>query len=128
MPIHLSWYDKTETVLLYQFKGHWNWEDFRKQMKVGREWMASKPHTIHFIIDFSENRQLMTGLLQEAQHMLATAPANAGKMVIINANHFLQLIYAVLKQIEYRFPQKLDVEFAHSIPVAYERLLAEKTG
>ena len=55
MPVTYTWYDTEETIIHWQFIGHWQRDEFLSQWPEATAAGDAKPYAIGVILDFTRN-------------------------------------------------------------------------
>ncbi len=93
MPVHLKWWDDTETILHYEFTDPWDWNEYDTVLRQGRALMREKDHYVGILNDMMHTQKLPTSLLSKARGYISTKPKNTGRVIFATQNKFVVMMF-----------------------------------
>lgn len=93
MPVHLKWWDDTETILHYEFIDPWDWNEYDTVLRQGRALMREKDHYVGILNDMMQTQKLPTSLLSKARGYISTKPKNTGRVIFATQNKFVVMMF-----------------------------------
>ncbi len=99
MPVHLKWWDDTETILHYQFTDSWDWNEYDTTLRQGRALMKTKNHYVGILNDMAHTSKLPTSLLSKARGYISTKPKNTGLVVYATENRFIVMMFQMFAKV-----------------------------
>lgn len=93
MPVHLKWWDNTETILHYEFVDPWDWNEYDTMLRQGRALMREKDHYVGILNDMTQTQKLPTSLLSKARGYISTKPRNTGRVIFATQNKFVVMMF-----------------------------------
>jgi hypothetical protein len=111
MGIDVCWVDDEQTLLQVSLSSPWNWPDLERAMDQGLEMIAPVGHTVHFLIDFTDNGHRPKGnSLMHLKRVMqsVTAHPNAGQSYMVNPNPFARSLIELLLRV-YKDAQRIHM-------------------
>lgn len=99
MPVHLKWWDNTETILHYQFIDPWDWNEYDTVLRQGRALMRTKNHYVGILNDMMATQKLPTSLLSKARGYISTKPKNTGWVIFATQNKFVVMMFQMFMRV-----------------------------
>lgn len=99
MPVHLKWWDNTETILHYQFVDPWDWNEYDTSLRQGRALMKTKNHYVGILNDMAQTSKLPTSLLSKARGYISTKPMNTGLVVYATESRFIVMMFQMFAKV-----------------------------
>jgi hypothetical protein len=125
MGVQVQWDNIDKTIIRYDFKGIWTWNDFYAAHKQAQELGATVPHHIDLILDMRAVSRLPGNALLHIKQYADKQPRNVGLAICITSDHFVQTIYSMDTPAHHRTEQSF--RFAASLDEAY-RLINQRRG
>src|SRR5215510_5936004 len=100
MPIIVEWQDEAKTVVLQRYDGRWTWDEFYVACTQDTvNLMRTVPHTVHIFADFTKAQGVpIGGAMLHARNVMQHYPANWGTLIIVGANHFINLLVDMFRR------------------------------
>jgi hypothetical protein len=114
MPVHITWYDTRQTIMLYVFSGRWSVTELFNAMD---DWLTTHPEsisTLFFIVDLRESQTVPSGILAERERLFQLFVQPGELTVLVGANRFAQIVMGMIQ----RLGLLGEVAFADSIEAA----------
>jgi hypothetical protein len=93
MSVNVQWYDESEHILHYQFRGEILWDDYLTALSYGRVLMQSVPHLVCVLYSLVAETHLPEGFVTKVRTILETEPDNRGCIVFISPSRsFIQMM------------------------------------
>ncbi|PJF28998.1 MAG: hypothetical protein CUN52_10635 [Phototrophicales bacterium] len=99
MPVHLKWWDDTETILHYEFIDPWDWNEYDTTLRRGRALMRDKNHYVGILNDMTATQKLPTSLLSKARGYISTKPRNTGRVIFATQNKFVIMMFQMFMRV-----------------------------
>lgn len=115
MSVHVRWYDESQRVLYYEFRGAILWDDYLAALSYGRILMQSMPHQVSVLNSMLTEAHLPEGFVTKVRTILETEPENRGCIVFVSPSlAFIQMMDKVQRIIprfdEYCFFANTEAE------------------
>ena len=96
MPIHLSWDDADQTLLLVESSGRWTWEEYHDALSSIAEMIRSANHRVDLItVSRADSVRPSGSAMPHYQSALRMLPENTGLHVIINTSTIARSIVSI---------------------------------
>ena len=117
MPMHISWYDDEQTIILCTGEGHWTWEDFHDGSVCAVEMISTVNHRVDLIYDRKSGSYPPRGNgLPHYKQAYQRMPEHAGMHVFVGA---MSMIIQVTMNLFFRiYGRTVDPELAGRFVVA----------
>ncbi len=99
MPITLHWEHEEKHILRCNMIGQWTSQELLDGIEAGQHYFTSTSHTVHLIIDWSQNTHKPTRIIEFARRAEAYTPPNLGLLVVVGANAFIQSLMLVVQKL-----------------------------
>jgi hypothetical protein len=99
MTITQQWDNADNTVLCHAFKGWWNVRDYYDAFTVFADCAREQPHTVHYILDFTESDGFLGNLLGIAHDLAAVTPANMGVCVAVSPTYQTETMFNIARKV-----------------------------
>lgn len=107
MGIVVSWYDADKTIMIWEFQGEWEWQDYHQAINQGVVMLKSVDHMVDSIMDLTHNRSLPPNAVLQGKRWFMVAPNNFGVTVVANANRLIQSIATTIGSVYKNFGSKI---------------------
>jgi hypothetical protein len=115
MPVHITWYDSRQTILLYRMYGHWSVQDFFGAMDAFlTENPAAPTNTFFFIVDLRDSHGIPNGILAAREQLFRLFVQPGELTVLVGAGRFARVLVVMIQQIGLLG----DIAFADSVQAA----------
>ena len=98
MGIKITWDSEDKTILLHDYTGYWDLDDYRRAVDKTSKLLNGLDHTVHFIMDLSETH-VPSNILSVMRYTENKAAANQGLIVIVGADTFVTSVFEVARRI-----------------------------
>jgi hypothetical protein len=100
MPIKVEWHNEAKTVVVQRYDGRWTWDEFHIACtRDTSNLMRTVPHTVHIFADFTKAQGVpIGGAMLHARNVMQHYPPNWGTLVIVGANHFINLLVEMFRR------------------------------
>ncbi len=103
MPIPIRWEDPEQTIVRYDFEGHWTWDEYFAAMNQIYQMFGSVEHRVDAIANMKPGIMPIGGsAMSAARSALRKLPPNRGVIVII-INPFISAMLSAFKQFDREF-------------------------
>jgi hypothetical protein len=109
MGIHVSWYDSSETIIVWKFEGEWDWLQYHAAINRAVMMIKRVHHTVDSIMDLRDNRSLPPDAILNGKRWFVVAPENFGVTVVAGASGLIQGIANTIASIYKPFTAKILV-------------------
>lgn len=102
MPAQVTWVDENHTILCYQYRNPWKWEDAYAAIQQARQMMAEGTHIVDCIVDMTGARIPAGNAIIQIRKMgeLGQNMTNySGLTVFVKADAFLKTLLHVHEQV-----------------------------
>ncbi len=90
MPMHVSWYDDEQTIIICTGEGHWTWEEFHDGSVRAVEMMHTVDHRVDLIYDRKPGSYPPRGNgLPHYRVALQQMPEHSGMHVFVGSIHYI---------------------------------------
>lgn len=101
-----AWWDNDEqTIVRYDFEGHWTWEEFYPVYEQAIAMERGVPHRVDVILNMLKSQNIPISILTHARSIARKQPGNLGISVIVTTNAAILSLY--------RAGIKIDSGIAH---------------
>lgn len=119
MSIEVYWEDEEQTIVRYDFKGHWTWDEFYPVLEKALEMERAKPYRVDVILDMRKNEVVPANVLTHLKSIADHQPDNIGISVFVSENRFLLSLFSVgtrfYSRIGHYFRVVSSIEEAHQM-------------
>ena len=131
MAVNVQWFDPSQHILHYEFRGEILWDDYLTALSCGRVMMQSVSHQVCVLNSMVADVHLPEGFVTKVRTILETEPDNRGCIVFVSPSlAFTQMMDKVQRIIpgfdEYCFYAESEEEALARIRM-WERLQARAT-
>lgn len=95
MPIQVSWYDPSQTIIYITLSPKWTWQEHTAARYEADELRQSVRHTVHYIIHYLDGYTPL-GLLKQGHWILSTLSEDAGKIITVNPSSLYRVVMNTL--------------------------------
>lgn len=95
MSIQVSWLDDARTLILWQLRDQWSWDDLLNVRHFADQLIRSVDHPVHTLIDLEDGQYIPRIVRGRPMEGFSGAP-NAGHTVMYGATHIHQGLYMSL--------------------------------
>jgi hypothetical protein len=99
MTVTIEWDNDQKTVLLYQFRGAWTWEELRRAVDEGYARLDAVGYVVDAILDFSESDNFPPNPLAHAREYTSTQHPLAGVTIFVGANALFRSLWAMFNRV-----------------------------
>lgn len=117
MPITTAWDNDTQTLYRWNFTGHWTWEEFHRSLDEAEASILPLNTTVNLLIDLRQTDGLPSNPLHHIQNALHRKLPQIGTVVIVTQNHFVKLIFNIIRIID-----RTDIQLVETLEDAYRLL------
>ena len=118
MGIAVTWDNPQRTVICFDFRDHWDWDDLYAASDQATAMLDTVNHTVHFIMDLRQANKIPGDLMAHAERIAGGHHPRRGKMIVVGANRLLRTVGGGLRKL---FPDATrNVVFARDLEEAYE--------
>jgi hypothetical protein len=107
MPIHVVWYDETKTIIVWEFDGAWEWQDYHAAINTAVVMIKSVNHVVDSIMDVRRNRSLPPNALKEGKRWFVVAPSNFGVTVVAGGSGLIRGIATTIGAVYKQFSERI---------------------
>lgn len=122
MPIHTTWGNPEQNVIIQTFEGKWNLDELLEVFNRGLEMSKTVSHSVDFICDMSQSGMPTGNFLNMARRIERT-PRKKGRIILVSANHYVRTLSEVFQKISPSTQKK--VAFVTSIDEAWALIEAQ---
>ena len=120
--ITVEWDNKQQSVIRYDFKGLWTWEEFENAVERSFTMTEAVGHTVHAIIHFNGGTRMLGGMVIYLRRKLSVLPKNRGMIIIAGGGHeaktTVQMLTRIHKQHIHRLVTAKDIQEARKLLAA----------
>ena len=96
MPIHLSWDDADQTILLAESAGTWTWEEYHEALSRIAELIRSVNHRVDLVtVRRADSIRPPGSALPHYQRAMRVLPSNTGLNVILNTSTIARTVVSI---------------------------------
>jgi hypothetical protein len=95
MAVSVAWDNDEQTILRYDVKGHWTWDEFTVAFKQGLAMVAAVTHRVDFMVnplDQKSRGYLPPNTIYHVITMYRNSPPNKGLTVVIGGGSFFKTL------------------------------------
>lgn len=119
MPIEIVWDNPEHTILRYDIRGKWTWEDlFSARDQVFALMDSVNAKRVDAIIHFKESLNLPPGAMSQLKQLREHPHPKAGLTVMVGANRFMRTMFGT-------FTKVYNTATGHSVDFVYAKSLEE---
>ena len=122
MPITVEWFTDEKTVIHYEYKGKWTWEELYNAIAISNKMIDTVEGVVDTIIDLRQSSMVPANVFSHGKQALANAHPRQGKMVIVGAHRFILTLYDTFVKVYNRPGEKLPTVFIATIEEAAQYL------
>ena|SRR6266496_6255993 len=120
MSISVVWDNSDQTILRWDFSGHWDWKAFLTAQQQTIDFMKGVSQTVHVIVDASQSPRLPAGALGYFHNFRRSETPNTGLVVLVGMNALVKAAVTMFLRI---FPSDWGtVIFARTVQEARTKL------
>ena len=93
MAITVSWYNPSQTIILWQFGTTWTWDEFYSNLEHSNRMLGQVIHQVAVIVDMREVETFPRGIMRHTINAVMARPANSGMTVMLVENPALRVLY-----------------------------------
>jgi hypothetical protein len=101
MPIHISWDNPEQTVILADFSPAWNLADFRAAIDMIHRW-SDEAHSTSFrgvIVDLTKEKYPPVGAMPHFKHSIMDLGGISRPVVFVNVDPVTQRLFEIAKRL-----------------------------
>src|SRR5215813_7451239 len=107
MPIHVVWYDTDKTIIVWEFDGEWDWQDYHAAINTAVVMIRGVGHIVDSIMDLRHNRSLPPNALIQGKRWFVVAPPNFGVTVVAGGSGLIRGIATTIATVYKRFSDRI---------------------
>jgi hypothetical protein len=119
MGITVQWDNEEKTVIRYDFRGYWDWAEFREKAEEAFAMTRSVSYKVDTISNFTHGTSIPRDAMFQFQRIMTNAPENRGVNCIIGISQFIRILVTVFSRINTQLGERLiiadSLEHARSI-------------
>lgn len=120
MNIDANWDNETKTIIRYQYRNGWNWDDYFAAIKAAADLLDTVDHKVDIIMDFHSANLLPQGAVTQVQRAFShPRHPNIGLTIFVGANAFIRAIENLGRRLAPSAASKWDLTFAATLEDAY---------
>lgn len=96
MPVHVSWYDDTQTILYYKFDKAWKLEEMFTALSTGQQMVSTVEHIVDSIFDLTDSSTVPQQMLSSVRSIERSTPKNLRCTVAVGMNAFLSVLASMV--------------------------------
>ncbi len=112
MSIDVKWYDDTQRVVYWAFRGKWTWEEYAEAQLVSNALIHSADHTVHIIGNLEQSPGLPPNAITVYRANLSTTEPNTGMIILVGANGFVRTMINLFLKLSPKSVPGTDFKFA----------------
>jgi hypothetical protein len=105
MSVNVRWYDHTQHILYYEFRGSVMWDEYVTALSQGRVMMQSVSHQVCVFNSMQANVNLPDGFVTKVRAIIETEPDNRGCVVFVTPPLSFVLMMDKIQRIIPRFDE-----------------------
>ena len=98
MNIQVSWDNEDQTILRYDYRPGWTWEDFYEADKISHEMIANSVVTVHIIANFADGALPPMGALGRFKSAQENLPEGS-VVVVVGGGMFINTLVSTFSRI-----------------------------
>ena len=98
MNIQVSWDNEDQTIIRYDYRPGWTWEDFYEADKISGEMIAGAVETVHLIAHFADGAFPPMGALGRFKTAQESLPAET-VVVVVGGGMFVNTLVSTFSRI-----------------------------
>lgn len=99
MPITASWHQNNDHILIYNFHGHWTWDDLYDVLLLGREMMQEVNHEVFVICELTKSSIIPASSVRRLGDIANTRPVNTTQVFLVGEHYLMKTLYAIFQRI-----------------------------
>src|SRR5690242_20477926 len=99
MPINVQWDNESQNAVRYDFTGAWTWVDFGTAVASAKALLASVPHEVDVIINFSESSALPANALFGFTKSTKDSSPNVRNIAVVTKTKFFEILLNMFTQL-----------------------------
>ena len=107
MGIRVVWYDAEKTIIVWEFDGEWEWQDYHAAINTAVVMIKSVDHVVDSIMDLRRNRALPPNALVQGKRWFVVAPPNFGITVVAGGSALIRGIASTIAAVYKRFSERI---------------------
>jgi hypothetical protein len=109
MGITVQWDNDEKTVIRYDFRGYWDWAEFREKAEEAFAMTRSVSYKVDTISNFTHGTSIPRDAMFQFQRIMTNAPTNRGVNCIIGISQFIRILVTVFSQIYTKLGERLII-------------------
>jgi hypothetical protein len=105
MSVDVRWYDHTQHILYYQFRGSVVWDEYLAALSQGRVMMQTVSHQVSVLNSMQASVNLPDGFVTKVRTIIETEPENRGCVVFATPPLSFVLMMDKIQRIIPRFDE-----------------------
>lgn len=102
MGITANWTDNSQTIIRYDFEGHWDWDMFYPVYEQVITMAKSVDHRVDVVLDLRENNTFPKNVIMHIKNIADKRPKNMGKSILVTENRFALSLFRVARHLNHR--------------------------
>jgi hypothetical protein len=107
MGIRVVWYDTAKTIIVWEFNGEWDWQDYHAAINTAVVMIKGVNHIVDSIMDLRNNRSLPPNALIQGKRWFVVAPPNFGVTVVAGGSGLIRGIATTIAAVYKRFSDRI---------------------
>lgn len=129
MGVTVTWDDEAKTILRYDVRGSWTWDDLlRGREEVFKIMDAAEANPIYAIIHFADGKiSLPQGGMEPFKQLVTRSHPKAGLTVVVGANWMMKTIAGTFRSAYTQITKKsVEFDYADTLEEARKIIAKEK--
>lgn len=107
MPVNVYWTDHNQTILQYDFEGHWSWDEFYQAFRQALELETAVQHRVDVIVNMLNIDSIPGNALTHLKSTAEKRAANAGLSILVATHSMVPMLVGIAG----RFHQNIASDF-----------------
>lgn len=107
MPVAVIWDNDEQSVIRFDFKHGWTWDDFNSACRLAFRMIEATGHQVDVIFDFNNSRVMPEGMTLHMRNVLSAAPAHLRFILVVTNNPVIDTNFAVLSRVHKTLGERL---------------------
>lgn len=125
MPIEVKWDNEEKTVLCFEYKGVWEWDDVFPVIEKGDKMIDEVDHPVGIVFDMTESAGVPKGVFSQTKRANRNIHKHVKYRVTVGANRFIEILVSSYQKIYGAMGGESTTAFASTREEAHT-LIAEK--
>jgi hypothetical protein len=126
MSVRIEWYDPENTIIYYEFTGHWTWEEFEAAYQQSLAMMKGVSDKVDFIVNMSHTDYVPPGALYHFKKIVEADHPMRGTTIWVGVNALMGAISDTFSSTFPSLAETYPFEFARTTAEAYENLMRHR--